>query len=58
MKTRNTFESATALNWGTELVLNAFKRGIFLLKPSQGKGLKIVSLKQMLQRLPIALLQI
>ena len=30
------------------------KIGIFSLKPTQGKGLKIVTAKQMLQRLPIA----
>ena len=40
MKTRNVFESF------------AFKSGIFPSKPPQRKGLKIVSLKQMLLTLP------
>ena len=30
------------------------KIGIFSLKPTQGKGLKIMTAKQLLQRLPIA----
>ena len=43
---------------GREITLNAFKRGVFLLKPAQGKGPKTLSPKQMLQRLPIALVQV
>ena len=50
---------------GREMVLNAFRRKIFLRK-SEGSGilssdhsrLKILTLKQMLQRLPIALAQV
>ena len=38
--------------------LNAFKSGMFPLKPSQGKGLKILTPKQMFQRLRIALAQV
>ena len=32
--------------------------GIFLIKATQGKGLKILNPKQMFQRLPIALAQV
>ena len=32
--------------------------GIFLIKATQGKGLKILTPKQMFQRLPIALAQV
>ena len=52
--------SARALLKGIELVVKAFESGIFL-KPEElkkGKELKILSPKQMLQRLPIALAQI
>ena len=38
--------------------LNAFKGGIFPLKPLQEKGLKNLTPKQLLQRLPIALAQV
>ena len=41
-----------------ELTLNAYKSGTFLLKPLQVKGLKILTPKQMLQRLPVALAQV
>lgn len=40
---------------GRELVLSAFKSGIFLLKSAQGKGIKILTPKQLFQRLPISL---
>ena len=42
------------------MVFKAFESGIFLKskKLSQGKGLKLLTSKQMLQRLPIALAQI
>ena len=52
--------SARALLKETEMAFKAFESGI-LLKPenlNQGKGLKILTSKQMLQRLPIALAQI
>ena len=50
-------ESAYALCEGRKL-LNAFKGGKFPIKEIQGKGLKILTPKQMLQRLQIALAQI
>ena len=46
------------LNNSKKPAWNRVKSGIFLLTPSQGKGLKILTPKQMLQRLPIALAQI
>ena len=52
--------SARTLLKGREMVFKAFESGIFL-KPEeskQGKGLKILTPNQMLQRLPIALAQI
>ena len=55
---RNTFDSLNALYEGRELTLNAFKSGIFPIKEKQGKGLKILTPKQILQRLPIALAQV
>ena len=54
----NTYESAYRLYEGRELTLNAFKSGIFPIKATKGKGLKILIPKQMLQRLPIALAQV
>ena len=55
----DTLESANILYRGRELVLNAFKSGIFP-KPSKEKGLtpKILTPKQTFQRLPIALAQV
>ena len=58
--------SVNALYEGRELTLNAFRNGIFPIKSTQGKGrpsdlamrLKILTPKQMLQRLPIALTQV
>ena len=41
-----------------ELTLNAFKKGIFPIKEKQRKGLKILTPKQMSQRLAIALAQV
>ena len=55
-KKRNTYKSAYALYEGRELILNAFRSGIFPLK-IQVKGMRILTPKQMLQRLPIALAQ-
>ena len=57
-KKRDTYESAYAFYEGGEITLNVFKSGIFPLKPSQEKGLKILTPKQMLQRLPIVLAQV
>ena len=52
--------SVTGLVEGREMVINAFKSGIFQVsKESQeGKGLKILTPNQMLKRLPIALAQV
>ena len=57
-KKRNTYESAHALYEGRELILNAFRSGIFPIKEIQGKGLKILTPKEMLQSLPIALAKV
>ena len=43
---------------GRELTINAFKSTIVTLKSTQGKGLKILTLKQMFQWLPIVFAQI
>ena len=56
---KEVLNSARALLEGREMVFKAFQSGIFL-KPedlNQGKGLKILTPKQILQRLPIALAQ-
>ena len=52
--------SATALLQGGEMVFKAFESGMFLKTEElkKGKGLKILTPKQILQRLPIALAQI
>ena len=57
-KRQNTFDSVNA-TWsakceGRELTLNAFKSRIFPIKATQGKGVKILTPRQMLRRLPIA----
>ena len=41
-----------------ELAINAFKRGLFPLKSTRGTGLTILTPKQILQRLLIALAQL
>ena len=51
-------ESRTALDEGREITLNAFKSGIFPIKATKSKGHKILTPKQMLQRLPITLAQV
>ena len=48
------YESAYALYEGRELTLCAFKNGIFLIKATQKEELKILTPKQILQRLPVA----
>ena len=55
---KNILNSLENLYYGRELVLNAFKSGLFKLKPTTGTGLKILTPKQMLQRLPITLAQV
>ena len=65
-KKSNTFASVSALYEGRELTLNAFRSGLFPIKEKQGKRrpsdlamqLKILTPKQILQRLPIALAQV
>ena len=47
-KKRDTNESSYALYEGGVLILNAFKNGIFPIKETQGKWLKILTPKQML----------
>ena len=54
---RNIFDKANALYEGRE-TLNAFRSGILLIKATKGEGLKILTPKQMLQRLPIALAEV
>ena len=52
---KNTFESVNALYEGRELTLSAFRSRIFPIKATKCDGLKIITPKQMLQRLAIAL---
>ena len=54
----NVFNTAKNLYEGRELVTNDFKSRLFLLKSTAGTGLKILTPKQMIQRLPIALAQV
>ena len=56
-KKLDTFDSINPLYEGRELLLNAFRSRIFPIK-RQGEGLKILTPKKMLQRLPIALAQV
>ena len=56
-KKRDTFDSVSALYEGWELILNAFRNEASPIK-IWGKGLRILTPNQMLQRLPIALTQI
>ena len=59
-KKSDVLNSVSGLVNGREMVLTAFKSGIFQVsKESQeGKGLKILTPNQMLKRLPIALAQV
>ena len=57
-KKRDNCETVYAFYEGRKLTLNAFKRGIFPIKATQGKELKILTPKQTIQRLPIALAQV
>ena len=57
-KKQNTYDSINALYEGQELILNAYKSGIFLIKETNGKELKIITPRQMLQKIPIALAQV
>ena len=59
-------DNVTSLVQGREMVINAFKSGIFQVskeskedeESQEGKGLKILTPNQMLKRLPIALAQV
>ena len=53
---RGTYENAYALQ-GRELILNSFEGGTFPIKSIQGKELKVLTPKQIHQKLPIALTQ-
>ena len=57
-KKRNAFNTAKDLYKGRQLVINAFKSGLFQVKSITGEGLKILTPKQLLQRLLIALPQV
>ena len=60
-KKQNTFDHVSALYEGLELTLNAFKSGIFPIKEKQekqGKESKLLTPKQMNQRLQIAATQV
>ena len=72
-KKRNTFDSVNALYEGRELTLNTLRSRIFAIEETQGKGrtrmlvlrpsdlakrLKVLTPKQMFQRLPIVLAQV
>ena len=54
----DTCKSVCALYESRELIPNAFRSGIFPMKEKQGKGLKLLTPKKMLQRLPIDLTQV
>ena len=54
---KETYESAYVLYEGRDLILNAYKSVIFPIKNTR-KRLKILTPKQMIQRLPIALAQV
>ena len=43
---------------GRELLINAFKSGLLPLNLTAGRGLKILTSKQLLRKLPIALAQV
>ena len=55
---KNILNSAQNLYYGRELVIDAFKSRLFPLKSTTGTRLKVLTPKQMLQRLPIALAQV
>ena len=59
IKIKKTFDRVIAIYEGWESTFNAFSNGIFPIKENKnGKGLKILTPKQILQRLPIALAQV
>ena len=54
----NIFNTTQKLHKGRELVINAFRSGFFQLKSSTGTERKILTSKQIIQRLKIALAQV
>ena len=56
-KKKNIRNGAKNLYHGRELLINAFKSGLFPLKSTAGTVLKVLTSKQTLQRLPTALAQ-
>ena len=58
IRKNDVFDSVRDLYKGRELVINTFKIGLFPLKSTTGTELKILTPKQLLQRLPIALTQV
>ena len=54
----NVFNTAKNLYERRELVTNDFTSRLFPLKSTTGTGLKILTPKQLIQRLPIALAQV
>ena len=57
-KKKNVLNTAKNIYNCRELVINAIKSGLFRLKSTTGTGLKILTPKQLLQKLPIALAQV
>ena len=57
-KNRDTFDRICALYEVREITLNAFRYGTFPIKEKKRKVLKILTPKQMLERLPKALAQV
>ena len=57
-KKQNTFDRVNSLYEGCEVTLNSFRSKLFPIKATQRKGLKVLTPKQMLERLPIALAQV
>ena len=57
-KKQDAFGRISALYEGPELTLNTFRSAIFPIKDKQGEGLKILTPKQMLQKLPKASAQV
>ena len=57
-KKNDIFDSVRCLYKAGELVNNAFKSRLFPLKSTTGTGLKVLTPKQMLERLSIALAQV
>ena len=59
IKIKETFDSVIAIYEGWESTFNTFRNGIFSNKRKKnGKGLKILTPKQILHRLPIALAEV